>query len=94
MMQKNENLLLLPWITYHRNLVDPDIIFIFDNGSTDPHTLAILRDAEESGLSINRAFSEQKHYFEQGIIFANLIKELDRVAIPTISTFPLIAMNS
>jgi hypothetical protein len=35
MMQKNERLLLDPWITYHRSLVDPASIFVFDNGFTD-----------------------------------------------------------
>ncbi len=28
MMQKNENILLEPWIIYHRNLVDSASIFI------------------------------------------------------------------
>jgi hypothetical protein len=78
MMQKNENILLEPWITYHRNLVDSASIFIFDNGSSEPRTLSILRAAENSGIMINRAFCELRHYHERGIIFANLIKQLDQ----------------
>lgn len=76
-MQKNENLLLEPWITYHRTLVEPASIFIFDNGSSDAHTLSTLRDAENSGITINRSFCELKHYHDRGTIFANMIKHLD-----------------
>jgi len=78
MMQKNESLLLDPWINYHRALVDPDSIFIFDNGSTDPQTLAILKAAEESGLSVNRSFDQQQDFFKTGTILAEAIKQLDQ----------------
>jgi hypothetical protein len=77
MMQKNERLLLDPWITYHRSLVDPASIFVFDNGSTDPQTLAILEAAEASGVSVNRSFNQQQDYFKCGLIFAETIKQLD-----------------
>lgn len=77
MMQKNERLLLDHWIAYHRTLVGPASIFIFDNGSTDPQTLTILRAGEASGLSVNRSHDKQKDYYDRGIIFANLIKQLD-----------------
>jgi hypothetical protein len=78
MMQKNEGHLLEAWITYHRNLVDPASLFIFDNGSNDAHTLTILRAAEKTGIAINKDFCQDKDYFERGIIFCNLIKQLDR----------------
>ena len=77
MMQKNERLLLDPWITYHRSLVDPASIFVFDNGSTDPQTLAILEAAEASGVSVNRSFNQHQDYFKCGLIFAETIKQLD-----------------
>jgi hypothetical protein len=77
MMQKNERLLLDPWITYHRSLVDPASIFVFDNGSTDSQTLAILEAAEASGVSVNRSFNQQQDYFKCGLIFAETIKQLD-----------------
>jgi hypothetical protein len=77
MMQKNERLLLDPWITYHRSLADPASIFVFDNGSTDPQTLAILETAEASGVSVNRRFNQQQDYFKCGLIFAETIKQLD-----------------
>ena len=77
MMQKNERLLLDPWITYHRSLVDPASIFVFDNGSTDPQTLAILDAAEASGVSVNRSFNQQQDYFNCGLIFAETMKQLD-----------------
>lgn len=78
MMQKNEGHLLEAWITYHRNLVDPASLFIFDNGSNDAHTLTILGAAEKTGIAINKDFSQDKDYFDRGIIFCNLIKQLDR----------------
>ncbi|MEB3193794.1 MAG: glycosyltransferase family 2 protein [Cyanobacteriota bacterium] len=78
MMQKNEGHLLGAWITYHRNLVDPASLFIFDNGSNDAHTLTILRAAEKTGIAINKAFSQPKDYYNRGIIFCELINQLDR----------------
>ena len=75
MMQKNERLLLDYWLSYHQVITDPASIFVFDNGSTDPQTLAILRAAEESGISVSRDYSRQKDYYDRGIIFANFIKQ-------------------
>lgn len=76
-MQKNESLLLEPWIRYHVDLIGTSSIFIYDNGSTDTKTLTTLADAENIGLKINRTYSHQKDYYARGEIFADLIKSLD-----------------
>jgi len=77
MMQKNESLLLEPWIRYHADLICTSSIFIYDNGSTDAQTLKILATAENMGLKINRTYNHQKDYYARGEIFADLIKNLD-----------------
>jgi hypothetical protein len=77
MMQKNESLLLEPWIRYHVDLIGTSSIFIYDNGSTDTKTLTTLADAENIGIKINRTYSHQKDYYARGEIFADLIKSLD-----------------
>jgi hypothetical protein len=46
MMQKNEDLLLGPWIRYHTNFTANSSIFIFDNGSSIP---GVARNARRSG---------------------------------------------
>jgi len=79
MMQKNERLLLDYWLSYHQVITDPASIFVFDNGSTDPQTLAILREAKANGINVNKNYDRQKDYYDRGIIFAALIKQLDAV---------------
>ena len=44
----------------------------------DAHTLTILRAAEKTGIAINKAFSQPKDYYNRGIIFCELINQLDR----------------
>ena len=77
MMQKNESLLLEPWIRYHVDLIGTSSIFIYDNGSTDAQTLTTLAAAENMGLKINRTYNHQKDYYARGGLFADLIKSLD-----------------
>ncbi|MEI6111404.1 MAG: glycosyltransferase family 2 protein [Cyanobium sp. ELA712] len=77
MMQKNESLLLEPWIRYHVDLIGTSSIFIYDNGSTDAQTLTTLAAAENMGLKINRTYNHQKDYYARGELFADLIKSLD-----------------
>jgi hypothetical protein len=78
MMQKNETMLLDPWLRYHEAMVSAQSIFIFDNGSSDLQTLRILKDAEYRGVTVNRKHNQPQDYFDTGIIVAELIKHLDR----------------
>jgi hypothetical protein len=78
MMQKNEAVLLDPWLRYHEAMISAQSIFVLDNGSSDPQTLAILKAAECRGVSVNRKYNQLHDYFAAGIIVAELIKHLDR----------------
>ena len=78
MMQKNETLLLDPWLRYHEAMISAQSIFIFDNGSSDPHTLATLKAAECRGVTVNRNYNQLQDYPATGIIAAELINHLDR----------------
>ena len=78
MMQKNETLLLDPWLKYHEAMISAQSIFVFDNGSNDPHTLATLKAAEYRGVTVNRKYNQLQDYSTTGIIVAELIKDLDR----------------
>lgn len=77
MMQKNENILLDPWLRYHEAMVSAQSIFVFDNGSSDLETLRILKDAEKRGISVNRKYNKPQDYFDSGMIVAKFIKYLD-----------------
>jgi hypothetical protein len=78
MMQKNETLLLDPWLRYHEAMISAQSIFIFDNGSSDPHTLATLKAAECRGVTVSRKYNQLQDYPASGIIAAELINYLDR----------------
>jgi len=78
MMQKNETILLDPWLRYHEAMISDQSIFVFDNGSSDPHTLATLKAAECRGVSVNRTHNQLQDYFARGTIFAQFINHLDR----------------
>jgi len=78
MMQKNETILLDPWLRYHEAMISAQSIFVFDNGSSDPHTLETLKAAECRGVRVNRQHNQPQDYFATGIIVAELIKNLDR----------------
>jgi hypothetical protein len=78
MMQKNETLLLDPWLRYHEAMISAQSIFIFDNGSSDPHTIATLKAAECRGVTVSRKYNQLQDYPASGIIAAELINYLDR----------------
>lgn len=47
---KNEREFLRPWIALHARIAGPGNLLVFDNGSTDPEVLAVLRDFAETGV--------------------------------------------
>lgn len=78
MMQKNEVVLLEPWIRYHASLAGIENLFIFDNGSTEPLVHRVLRRAEIEGAQVFRQYSRSRDYLHRGEIVGDLIKKLDR----------------
>lgn len=77
MMQKDEDHLLEPWIEYHAYLFGYENLFIFDNGSTSPHTLAVLDKCEANGVTVNRDYPTQ--YDRKGDIIGAKIAELEKL---------------
>lgn len=78
MMQKNEDILLGPWIRYHTELTSNTSIYIFDNGSSNPDVVNTLAEAERTGVRIIRHFNRPDDYLNSGQIFAQFIQELDQ----------------
>lgn len=78
MMQKNEDLLLGPWIRYHTNFTANSSIFIFDNGSSKPAVIEKLAEAEQDGIHIIRHYNTPEDYLNTGNIFSEFIQNLDR----------------
>lgn len=78
MMQKNEILLLDPWIRYHTNLLGSDHIYVYDNGSTDTAVIKTLRDAEKGGMNVFWDYTRQDDFTNKGEIIAALIRRLDK----------------
>ncbi len=77
MMQKNEALLLDPWLRYHSHLFGAGSLFVLDNGSTDPAVLQRLEQAEAEGITVYRQYAEKEHFETKGTIFRQLIGALD-----------------
>lgn len=77
MMQKNEGRLLNAWAAYHGRLFGAGNLFVHDNGSSDPGTLAVLREIEAKGVNIVRSCTETRHFHTKGWVFRCKIVELE-----------------
>lgn len=76
-MQRNEGGRLRDWVEHHGALCAPADLLILDNGSTDPETLDLLRDAERRGVSVRRDFGGREHFDAKGRIVADAIRRWD-----------------
>jgi hypothetical protein len=88
MMQKDERQFLEPWIAYHAWLFGIDNLYVFDNGSTDPRVLEILRRYTGKGLRVDYSRKTTKDFEGKGGIIAGKIRALDANA-PYDFYFPL-----
>lgn len=77
-MQKDEAELLLAWLSHYGNLFGYRNLTIYDNGSTEPRTLAILQHAMRLGVVISTGYDQPHDFHQKGYHFANLIREWDR----------------
>jgi len=80
MMQKNEAILLGPWIRYHSQFTVNSSIFIFDNGSSNPGVIDTLAKAEQAGIHVIRQYNNPEDYLNTGSIFSRFIQNLGRQA--------------
>ncbi len=89
MMQKNEAILLKPWLDYHAMIFGLENIFIYDNGSTDKSCIDLLEFYEKKGLNVEWNFKTKNDFEKKGKIFADKIKQLDESDLAYDFYFPL-----
>lgn len=77
MMQKNEGNRLARWLAHYSKLFGMKNLFIFDNGSDDPYTLVLLREAEYAGAKIDRSLTDPKDWQAKGGHFTDIIASMD-----------------
>jgi len=73
MMFKNEADLLYPWLVYHANLVGKENLMIFDNGSEETRTKAVVAQAKSEGFNIRYELSSADSFIHRGEIYKGLI---------------------
>lgn len=79
MMFKNEDDLLRPWVRYHKELVGPENLIIFDNGSTSPRTQELIAEIRErDGVEIIGDFSSPEDFVTRGDLYRKTIQRLDQ----------------
>ena len=87
MMQKNEDLLLRPWLLYHGYLFGFENLYVFDNGSESKEVFDILKEFAGIGVHVDLSFTRQKDFERKGSIIGDKIaefrnSELYDIAIP------------
>jgi len=75
MMQKNETLLLRPWLLFHGALLGFQNLFVFDNASS-PEVRAILWEFTVLGVKVDFSRAGPEDYPAKGAIAGQKIKEL------------------
>ena len=76
LMQKDEGELLKAWIDHHLGITSPDLIHIFDNGSTCQKTRKILKDADQNGIHVSLAFNRRADFERKGEIICKTIQSI------------------
>jgi hypothetical protein len=77
MMQRDEGDTLARWIAHYGGLFGLPNLSIMDNGSTDPFTLALLREAELGGAKIYWGFDTPHDFHNKGGHFGNIVIHWD-----------------
>ena len=76
MMQKDEGTLLESWLNFYNYVYGMDNIYLFDNGSVDPLTNAILKEWISKGLKVFQ-HPGPLSFENKGAIILNKIKEIN-----------------
>lgn len=77
MMQKNEDVLLKLWATYHGELFGYQNLHILDNGSTLSSVVGELKNLEDKGAHVERRHSTVADFARKGELIAARIQFLD-----------------
>ncbi|APH54806.1 Hypothetical protein GbCGDNIH9_7249 [Granulibacter bethesdensis] len=78
MMQKDEDIVLWPWIVYHGYMFGFNNIIILDNGSVKTKVKNSLEQLEKLGGKVYRQFDTKVDFELKGEIISNVIKILKR----------------
>lgn len=76
LMQKDEGELLRAWIDHHLTITSPELIHIFDNGSTCQATLKTLEEAKQKGIHISLEFNSPEDFERKGDIICKTIQSI------------------
>lgn len=74
--QKDETLLLRPWLLHHGSICGFDNLFVFDNGSNDPQVLATLDEFAALGVQIDRSHAGEDDGERRGEIVGARIAQM------------------
>ena len=89
MMQRDETVMLHAWVRYHAHLVGFEGLVLYDNGSTDPQTAAILERAERAGADVRRQHDQASDFEHRHIHFRRLADIWDAAGEAYGVTIPL-----
>jgi len=77
MMQKDETVLLKPWLAYHGHLFGLENLHVIDNGSSHPEVVETLCHYAAMGVQIDYAHATRDDYLNKGDIVGAAIRALD-----------------
>jgi hypothetical protein len=77
MMQRDEALLLQPWLVYHGYLFGFENLFVFDNGSTDASVIATIERFAAVGVNFDLSYREEGDYERKAELMIDTINRLD-----------------
>ncbi len=77
MMQRDEALLLEPWLHYYGHLFGFENLTVFDNGSIQPSVIKTLQRFENVGVTVYWDFAGPENFEGKAFHFTNVIKGWD-----------------
>src|SRR5580698_10575392 len=77
MMQKNETLLLRPWLAYHGYLFGFENLYVLDNGSDALDVRATLGEFARKGVHVDWSHASRQDYLAKGDLVGARLQALD-----------------
>lgn len=77
MMQRDETLLLEPWLTYHGYMFGFENLYVHDNGSQEPAVLETLARYERIGVTVAYGPRDGSDFDAKGTLLADVIRKWD-----------------
>ena len=76
-MQRDETLLLEPWLRYHGYLFGFENLYVHDNGSEDPGVLDVLARFAKAGVTVVYGPRDSRDFDAKGTLLAEVIRKWD-----------------